>query len=99
MKMYFLKFATEVEAKIIMAQYMNEDGFITATNDYAIDVVGTIHAPTGATLTDEDGNSYPEMAPINGFHVNMAINELPAELMPFSINPITPSRVFAGMEV
>lgn len=43
------------------------------TQDYAIDVVGVINKPTGVMLTDTDGNEYPEMAPIDGWHVNLRI--------------------------
>ncbi len=43
------------------------------TKDYAISIVGTIHKPTGVTLTDADGNDYPETAPLSGHHVNIRI--------------------------
>ena len=43
------------------------------TSDYAMDVVGTLHEPTGATLTDEDGMEYPEMQAMTGWHVNIRI--------------------------
>jgi hypothetical protein len=43
------------------------------TPDYAIDVVGVINKPTGVMLTDPAGNEYPEMAPIDGWHVNLRI--------------------------
>ena len=43
------------------------------TSDYAMDIVGTLHEPTGATLTDEDGMEYPEMQAMTGWHVNIRI--------------------------
>jgi len=43
------------------------------TRDYAFDIVGTIHEPTGNTLTDDEGNEYPEMAAVDGWHVNLRI--------------------------
>ena len=43
------------------------------SSDYAIDVVGTLYEPTGATLTDEDGMEYPEMQAMTGWHVNIRI--------------------------
>ena len=46
---------------------------VSFTPDYAIDVVGVINKPTGVVLTDPDGNEYPEMAPIDGWHVNLRI--------------------------
>lgn len=46
-------------------------------------------------LTGEGGVSYPELAPVEGFHVNLAIAELPEALMPFEVTPDRPIRVFA----
>lgn len=43
------------------------------TRDYAFDIVGTIHEPTGNTLTDTEGFEYPEMAAVDGWHVNLRI--------------------------
>jgi hypothetical protein len=43
------------------------------TSDYAMDVVGTLHEPTGATLTDDEGMEYPEMQAMTGWHVNIRI--------------------------
>ena len=43
------------------------------TYDYAIDIVGVIYEPTGVMLTDDDGNEYPETAPVDGWHVNLRL--------------------------
>ena len=43
------------------------------SSDYAIDVVGTLHEPTGATLTDDEGMEYPEMQAMTGWHVNIRL--------------------------
>jgi hypothetical protein len=43
------------------------------TSDYAMDIVGTLHEPTGATLTDDEGMEYPEMQSMTGWHVNIRI--------------------------
>ena len=69
------------------------------THDYAIDVVGTIHKPTGNMLTDEDGNEYPEMAEQPGWHVNIRLmndNVLPQveALSTYVVEPTTPARVW-----
>ena len=98
MKMYFLRFDNEAEAKTALADYMQEGEFITASVTHALDVVGVIYSPTGVMLTDEDGNISPEMAPIAGYHINMALNELPDALAAYQVIPTTPSRVFAGLE-
>ena len=46
---------------------------VSNTSDYAIDVVGTLHEPTGNTLTDDDGMEYPEMQAMSGWHVNIRL--------------------------
>jgi len=43
------------------------------TSDYAMDIVGTLHEPTGNTLTDDEGMEYPEMQSMTGWHVNIRI--------------------------
>ena len=71
------------------------------TADYAIDIVGTIHEPTGNTLTDDEGNEYPEMAPLDGWHINIRImgdarrDDVEA-LSAYFVDPepVTPSRVW-----
>ena len=46
---------------------------VTHSHDYAIDVVGTLHEPTGTMLTDEEGNEYPEMQAMAGWHINIRL--------------------------
>ena len=43
------------------------------TSGYSMDVVGTLHEPTGATLTDDEGMEYPEMQAMTGWHVNIRL--------------------------
>ena len=71
------------------------------TADYAIDVVGIIHKPTGVMLTDADGNEYPEMAALDGWHINLRlvgeVKRVEAEaLVAYTVDPtpVTPSRVW-----
>jgi hypothetical protein len=59
----------------------------------ALDVIGTIYKPTGETLTDEEGNEYPEMAPLDGFHANLIADD--AEGLPTIDEPAHPYRVWA----
>lgn len=71
------------------------------TADYAIDIVGVIYEPTGNTLTDDEGNEYPEMAPLDGWHINIRIigdarrDDVEA-LSAYFVDPepVTPSRVW-----
>ena len=61
-----------------------------------IDTIGVIYKPTGNTLQGEDG-PYPEMAPIAGWHVNVRlVGEDGTALLPYSVTPTTPVRVFGG---
>ena len=77
-----------------------EPYLVTHSHDYAIDVVGVIHEPTGNTLTDADGFEYPETAPVDGWHVNVrlvgdAMREIVEALDAlYGVVPNSPSRVF-----
>lgn len=94
MNPYYLKFADEAQAVEAMPQFRSEDGWITASLTHALDVVGTIS--TGGQW-DEDGNEIEAPAVLDGFHVNLMIAALPAELEVYQVTPATPSRVFAGV--
>jgi len=65
------------------------------TVDGALDIVGTISEPTGVMLTDEEGNEYPEMQPIDGYHTNL-LAERGITGLPEITAPTTPYRKFAG---
>jgi hypothetical protein len=67
----------------------------TEVANYAnIDTIGIIYKPTGEMLQGEDG-PYPEMAPIEGWHVNVRlVGEDAAALAPFVVEPKTPVRVW-----
>mgnify|MGYP000255792444 CR=1 FL=1 len=77
------------------AGLMQEGVLVTAIHDYAIDVVGLIYKPTGKFIKDEDGSSYPEQAPIPGWHVNIACNDIHEAFAEYEVFPATPSRNFA----
>jgi hypothetical protein len=73
---------------------------VSNTSDYAIDVVGTLHEPTGANLTDDEGMEYPEMQAMTGWHVNIrlvgdAVRETVEALdTSHGVTPETPMRVW-----
>jgi len=82
-------------------QIEGEPYLVQHTADYAIDVVGIIHKPTGVMLTDADGNEYPEMAALDGWHINLRLvgeaKRADAEaLVAYTVDPtpVTPSRVW-----
>jgi len=82
-------------------QVEGEPYLVMQTADYAIDVVGAIQKPTGVTLTDADGNEYAEMAPLDGWHINLRLSgdnrRADAEaLAAYTVDPtpVTPARIW-----
>jgi hypothetical protein len=73
---------------------------VANTADYAIDVVGIIMDPTGNMLVDDEGNEYPEMAPLNGWHINMRLSgearraDVEALDAAYGVTPTSPRRVW-----
>ena len=71
---YQQDYITNVDEEGVETQVADGDPYlVTHTHEYAIDVVGTLHEPTGNTLTDEEGNEYPEMQAMTGWHVNIRL--------------------------
>ena len=98
---YTQDYVTNVDDKGVETQVADGDPYmVTHTHDYAIDVVGTIHEPTGVTLTDSEGMDYPEMAAVDGWHVNIrlvgdAMRETVEALdATHGVTPNSPSRVW-----
>jgi hypothetical protein len=99
----YLSFADEAAAKAVLYRIEgaveSEQGIEasegTEVANYAnIDTIGIIYKPTGEMLQGEDG-PYPEMAPIEGWHVNVRlVGEDAAALAPFVVEPKTPVRVW-----
>jgi len=81
---YYLKFASKQEAETVLTD-------IKAS----IDIIGTIYKPSGNVIIGNDNIEYPEILPLEGYHVNIRSNEHIAILEPYVINPKTPSRVWA----
>ena len=82
---------------------MENDGdpyLVMHSHNHSFDIVGLIHEPTGNMLTDDEGNEYPEMAPIDGWHVNLRIrgdylrDEAEAIDTDFGVEPATPHRTW-----
>ena len=71
---FYLKLTDEAAMPTALSAFYDEEGeFVDNTTDYAIDVVGLLQEPTGATLTDDDGMEYPEMVDLDGWHVNIRL--------------------------
>jgi hypothetical protein len=101
----YLAFTDEAAAKAVLyriegAVEADPENGIEAVEGYEvpnyanIDTIGIIYKPTGEMLQGEDGE-YPEMAPIEGWHVNVRLVGEDAEaLAPFVVEPKTPVRVW-----
>ena len=77
---YCLKFQNQSTADSILGEtprYRN------------IDTIGVIYKPTGVMIKDKDGIEYPEMASVDGWHVNVWVlpEEDAAPLQPYVIEP------------
>ena len=82
---------------------MEDDGdayLVTGSADHAFDIVGLIHKATGNMLTDADGMEYPEMAPVDGWHINLRIRgdymreEAEAIDAEYGVEPTSPHRTW-----
>jgi hypothetical protein len=99
----FLKFESEAQANSVLYTQVPtafaESGEAieheSRPNHRNIDTIGIIYKPTGEMLQGEDGE-YPEMAPIDGWHVNvrLADGEDGAALELFAVTPEQPIRVW-----
>jgi hypothetical protein len=99
---YFLKFADEAEAEaVLFTEQTNVQDDVVETvlvpKYAAVDVIGTIYKPTGNVLPaeDESGEAVDEMAPLDGWHVNVRHNSEAPELEAFRVFPKNPQRGWA----
>ena len=98
---YFLKFADEAEATAaLFTEQTNVQDDVVETvlvpKYAAVDVIGTIYKPTGKMLKAKKGEEpMPEMAPLEGWHVNVRHTAETPELEAFRVFPATPSRMWA----
>lgn len=99
---YFLKFSDETEANaVLFTEKTNVQGDVVETvlvpKYAAVDVVGVIYKATGNVLPAEDGSgdAVDEMAPIDGWHVNVRHTDEAPELDAYKVEVKTPSRAWA----
>jgi hypothetical protein len=95
----FLKFADEAEANAaLFTEQTNVQDDVVETalvpKYAAVDVIGTIYKPTGEMIQTDEGE-VPEMAPLDGWHVNVRHTDEAPELEAFRVFPVTPSRMWA----
>ena len=98
---YRQDYVTQIDDEGVETQVADGDPcLVTHSHDYAISVVGTLHEPTGTMLTDEEGNEYPEMQAMPGWHINIRLvgdgvrETVEALDASHGVNPETPMRVW-----
>ena len=89
---YTLRFKTETEANTVLFTTADD---VTSSNfpGHAIDVIGLVYKPTGNMVTSDEG-SFPEMAAVPGWHVNVRGPE-DDNLAKYHIVVNTPVRMWA----
>ena len=92
---YHLRFDSEAAADAVLFDMQHDgEGYNKVPLYQAIDVIGVIYKPTGNMLTTDEGE-VPEMAPIDGWHVNVRHTAEAAELDQYRVFPGTPQRLWA----
>ena len=98
---FYLKLVSEASVPSVLSAFYNEEGeFVSNTADYAIDVVGVLHEPTGVTLINDEGMEYPDMTTLDGWHVNIRLSSdtvrdaVEALDVSHGVTPDAPKRVW-----
>jgi hypothetical protein len=95
---FFLKFDSPADADaVLFDEQTNVEGDTVETVKVpkyaAVDVLGTIYKPTGEMIQTDEGE-VPEMAPVDGWHVNVRHNAEAPELEAYRVFPDTPQRMW-----
>jgi hypothetical protein len=102
---YYLKFDSEAEARSVLYRVEGaveadpengveaQEGYEVANYQF-VDVIGTIYKPTGKMLKSDEGE-FPEMAPLDGYHVNVRLLNDASELEPYRVFPENAVRGWA----
>ena len=88
---FMLRFADAQEANAVLFDGEGDD---RRPKYAAIDVIGTIYKPTGKMITTDEGE-VPEMAPVEGWHVNVRHTAKAPNLTAYQIFPKSPVRGWA----
>jgi hypothetical protein len=96
---YHLKFkdAAEADAVLFTEQTNVQDDIVETVKVpryAAVDVIGVIWKPTGKMLQTDEGE-VPEMAPVDGWHVNVRHTAEAPELDAYKVEVATPVRGWA----
>ncbi|WP_136484757.1 hypothetical protein [Vibrio sp. H11] len=68
------------------AGLVSDGEIITSSHNHSMILIGKLYKETGVTLKDSDGNDYPEMAALPGYHVNLRFKE-PVGLEHLAVEP------------
>jgi len=95
---FMLRFSDPAEAdSVLFTEQTSVQGDVVETVKVpkyaAVDVIGVIYKPTGEMITTDEGE-VPEMAPVDGWHVNVRHNAEAPELEAYRVHPATPQRVW-----
>lgn len=88
------------ETGVESTQIEGDPYLVSGSANYAIDVVGVLQEPTGVTLSDDEGFEYPEMAALDGWHVNIRLSSsvcrgaVEALDIAHGVTPSAPKRVW-----
>ena len=88
---FMLRFADAQEADAVLFDGEGDD---RRPKYAAIDIIGTIYKPTGEMITTDEGE-VPEMAPVEGWHVNVRHTAKAPNLTAYQIFPKSPVRGWA----
>ena len=88
---FMLRFTDPAEADSVLFEGEGDD---RRAKYAAIDVIGTIYKPTGEMITTDEGE-VPEMAPVEGWHVNVRHTAKAPNLTAYQIFPKSPVRGWA----
>lgn len=96
---YHLKFTDQAEADaVLFDEQTNVQGdiveIVKAPKYAAVDVIGVIWKPTGKVLKTKEG-PVDEMAPLEGWHVNVRHTAEAPELDAYKVAPKDPVRGWA----
>ena len=96
---FMLRFTDQAEADAVLfdEQTNVQDDIVEIVKvpKYAaVDVIGMIWKPTGKMLTTDEGE-VPEMAPVEGWHVNVRHTAEASELDAYKVEGATPVRGWA----
>lgn len=89
---YCLKFDDKGTAIEVLTELVADD--VRVFKYAAVDMIGKISRPTGKMLKTDEG-MIPEMAPVDGWHVNVRHTEECPELEMYRVYPKNPERLWA----